>query len=47
MPADGLADREKMVHFSVEFEILGRQELHPDLQICQIGSEVLLRFVRQ
>jgi hypothetical protein len=32
---------------AVEFEVLGRQELHPDPQIRQIGAEILLRLVRQ
>src|SRR5262245_33643091 len=32
---------------TVEFKVLGRQELHPDLQIRQMGAEVLSRFGRQ
>src|ERR671930_2341316 len=32
---------------TMEFEMLGRHERHPDPQIRQIGAEVLFRFVRQ
>ena len=40
--------RHRMDHRkAIEFEMLGRQELHPDLQIRQMGAQILLRFVRQ